>query len=248
MILPKSSMNPRSSRIRTSPTKRARTEVVLAISADGRAQAKATVVYQQPAVHATVTAIDGDDNISSGYDSFEESDSSFDGDAPRGMAPDGSEYLSYRRRRCSSAVGSDQMFHSSTNLAASFGAPRTPKRARGVLARVNGRRNRAESASTTLPTPLKSSPPPLNGHIRRSQSFATNPTPQLPQFEDLDEDGSEAETVVDEPIELPMDIGDADGDALTALKRLLAQSRAAGGGGGGKYLPLALVGGRANVT
>ena len=238
-------MNSRSSRIRTAPTKRARTEVVLAISADGRAQAKATVVHQPPAASTTVTAIDDGDSISSGYDSLEESDSSFDGDAPRGMAPDGSEYLSYRRRRCSSAV--DQIFHRSTNSSSSFGAPRTPKRSRGILARAtNGRRNRAESSLTTLPTPLKSSPPPSNGHIGRSQSFNTNPTPQLPQFEDLDDVASEAETVVDEPIELPMDKGDADGDALTALKQLLAHSRTRAGGGG-KCLLLGSSG-RANVT
>jgi len=231
MISPKTSMHSRGSRLRASPTKRARTEVVLAISADGRAQAKATVVHhQEPAVATTVAAIADDDDgdrVLGGYDSFEESDSSFDGDSPRGMAPDGSEYLSYRRRRCSSAVGSDQIVHSSTNLSSSFGVPRTPKRSRRVLARVTqGKRNRTASSSTTLPTPLKSSPPPSRGRIRRPQPSATVRTPQLPRFQNLDEDASEAETVVDEPVQLPMENGDADGDALTALKRLVAQSRA----------------------
>jgi hypothetical protein len=226
MFTPNSTLNTRSSRIRRSPTKRARTQVVLDIAADGRAQAKATIVHEPPAAR--------DGNVSSGYDSFEESDSSLDGDGPRGMAPDGGAYLVYRRQRrrtiSGSSFGSDSVHHSfrsSDSMHHSFGSssasqlfktPKKPHRSFSTMA----------PPSSRLPTPLKSSPPlpPLARPSTSSQ--------QRPQFVDPDEDASEAETVVDEPILLPQRRAlsppddEADGDALTALKKVLAGRRRAG--------------------
>jgi len=211
------------SRSRSSPSKisKARAEVVLAIAADGRAVAKAAVVHEpdSPAVpEGTGTA--------SGWDSLEESDSSFDGDSPRGLAPDGGEYSLYRRRRNSALETNTFLITKSAITTKPFPTnilPRTPIKPHGLFAvpaAVTGR-SRMDS-SPRLPTPLKSSPPPL-GQLRRSHSSIATITPQLPQFEDVEDDGSEAETVVDEPISLEDD--DADGDALTALKKVLARSR-----------------------
>ncbi|KAF8542886.1 hypothetical protein BDD12DRAFT_875571 [Trichophaea hybrida] len=214
------------SRSRSSPSKisKARAEVVLAIAADGRAVAKSTVVHEPDSL-----AMPERSGTPSGWDSLEESDSSFDGDSPRGLAPDGGEYSLYRRRRNSALETNPFLTTKSTIAAKPFPTnilPRTPIKPHGLFAipaAIAGR-SRMDS-SPRLPTPLKSSPPPL-GQLRSHSSIATI-TPQLPQFEDVEDDESEAETVVDEPVD-----DDTDGDALTALKKVLARSR------GGDVSPL----------
>lgn len=209
---------------------------MFAISADGRAQAKATVLP------ADQQRLNVNGNASSGYDSFGESDSSLDGDSPRGMAPDGGAYLAYRRRHtfsggsfCSTenvnhsfrSIG-ESVHHSfgSSSSAPIFKTPKKPRPPQGTFPSVRGGR----PPSSRLPTPLKSSPPTsLASMIPRSSKQQQQQ--QLLRFEDAEEDESEAETVVDDPIllerELPPPDEDADGDALTALKKAVARRRGA---------------------
>ena len=244
------------SRSLSSPTKstRTRAQVVLAIAADGRAQCKTTVIREPspPAVVAAAVAA-AESSPPGSWDSLEESDSSLDGDSPRGLAPDGTEYQSYRRRRLSA---SDLLRAPQPTVdMAKPQQPRTPqKQPPGlfVMPAAMAGRSRLDS-SPRLPTPLKSSPPPL----RKSHSSIATINRRIPRFQDAEDDGSEAETVVDggedeaedrdgggdgddDDDDNDDDDGDdnddgdggigsdedgADGDALTALKRMLARSR-----------------------
>lgn len=243
------------SRSLSSPTKptRTRAQVVLAIAADGRAQCKATVVREPSPPVVAAAAAAAEPSPPGSWDSLEESDSSLDGDSPRGLAPDGTEYQSYRRRRLS---GSDLLRLPRPTADMAIPQPTTPqKQPHGlfVMPATMAGRSRLDS-SPRLPTPLKSSPPPL-GRLRKSHSSIATTNRRIPRFQDAEDDGSEAETVVDgggddeEEAEGHdgddyddgdgdgdvSDDGDADGDALTALKRVLARnrSRSRGGGGGG---------------
>jgi hypothetical protein len=205
----------------SSRSSESRAEVMLEISADGRAQTKASMVYMSDLVG------EGDTGY---WDSLDESDSSLDGDAPRGLAPDGSEYSVYRRR---SAFGSVDTKSSVCETASKKNLqPQrlqfTPQKTSSSFAQLTtaaATRRRKIESSPRLPTPLRSSPP-ASTHRLGAMCSAEEPTPQLPQLGDADDSGSEAETVMDE--EEPLE-GD-DTDALAALKKVLARSR------GGKCL------------
>lgn len=203
---------------RTSPTKstKSRTEVVLEISPSGRAKAQTTVIYESESEKEPVD-----------WDSLDESDSSFDGDTPRGLAPDGSEYSSFRQR-------SDPVSESKPPTSTRFSTrplhsvPRTPTKNRHASASaVSATRRNGIESSPRLPTPLRSSPPPSMGILRRTRSaMATNVTSQTTI---IDEDNSEAETVVDEP--LGLHLAEDPDDAISALRQVVAR----GGRRGGSY-------------
>ena len=190
---------------------------MLEISADGRAQTRAGMAYMSD------LAGEGDTGY---WDSFDESDSSLDGDTPRGLAPDGSEYTVYRRR---SALGSMDTKSSVSKTASKKNLqPQrlqfTPRKTSSSFTRLTtaaatGRRKM--ESSPRLPTPMRSSPPASTHQLGAMRSPAEESTPQLPQLGDADDSGSEAETVMDE--EEPLE-GD-DTDALAALKKVLARNR-----------------------
>ncbi|CUS09855.1 unnamed protein product [Tuber aestivum] len=158
-----------------------RTEVTLAISPGGRAKTETTIVYE-----SSDTEVDEVQTC----DSFEESDSSFDDDEPRGLGPDGKEYIIYRERnrlgpvlegRSALQRRSGTIFEKPTHTGP---PPRTPTRRSPVkLASSTGKKglrgfvaNTAAAATATsgrldssprLPTPLRSSPPASIGrHLR----------------------------------------------------------------------------------
>ncbi|KAG0125723.1 hypothetical protein HOY82DRAFT_131949 [Tuber indicum] len=193
-----------------------RTEVTLAISPGGRAKAEATIVYESSDTEA--------DEVQT-WDSFEESDSSFDDDEPRGLGPDGKEYIVYRERnrlgpvcegRSALQRRSSTVFEKPTHTGP---PPRTPtRRSSAELASSIGEKgfkgfaaNAASGrldSSPRLPTPLRSSPPASIGrHLREcvwrasGSSFSGSRvsllgTPTLGSMHEVS-DESEAETVVD---------------------------------------------------
>ncbi|RPB03347.1 hypothetical protein L873DRAFT_233315 [Choiromyces venosus 120613-1] len=160
-----------------------RTEVTLEISPGGRAKTETTIVYESSDTEADEVQI---------WDSFEESDSSFDDDEPRGLGPDGKEYIVYRERSRLGPVleGRNALQrHSGTIFekpAHAVPPPRTPTRRSPVkLASSTGKKGfkgfaaiTAAAATATsgrldssprLPTPLRSSPPASIGrHLRES--------------------------------------------------------------------------------
>ena len=155
---------------------RTRTEVALAISPGGRAKMETTIVYESSDTEA--------DEVQT-WDSFEESDSSFDDDEPRGLGPDGKEYIVYRERNRLGPVlegGNASQRRSGTVFekpAYTGPPPRTPTRRSPIkpvrLASSTGKKgfkgfaaSTAAAATATsgrldssprLPTPLRSSPP-----------------------------------------------------------------------------------------
>jgi hypothetical protein len=214
-----------------------RMEVVLAISPGGRAQAKTTVVYESDSAADFERIPSG----SSGWDSLDESDSSYDGDSPRGLAPDGSKYLSFRKRSASRPV-SDQgpkSLPSATKkpLIQSKTTPLTPTKAGDMVTAsaastaATGRTRIDSSPRLPTPriaTPLKSSPPPsLNIPREANACESTSATAQLLNFEDVENSASEAETVVDEPTNPREEDADkvAEGDALAALRKVMSRGR-----------------------
>ncbi|KAI5801132.1 hypothetical protein EDC01DRAFT_628081 [Geopyxis carbonaria] len=202
-------------RLNTSPTRigKTRTELVLEISPSGRAKAQTKVVYE----------LEKKTEVAPDWDSLDESDSSFDGDTPRGLAPDGSEYCSFRLR--SGDPFEDLALSSSAIPASQNSVPFTPKKTGlGYFAASNAatatRRN-VESSSPRLPTPLRSSPPPSMGKLRRVGSSIASMTPQLPI---PDDEGSEAETVVDEALSLQL-AEESEDDAVAALRKAIGRGR-----------------------
>jgi hypothetical protein len=233
---------------RTSPTKsmasaRSHTEVVLTIAADGRAIAKTTVVHEPADPPSPLVPTDVDEPLveepTPDWDSGEESDSSFDEGSPRGLAPDGGEYLSYRRRKQGMREGRISMRGSKSRSSISIEplrrdhavpvAPQTPPApnilpATGLFALPPAPMHphpgpstlsamsaaiprRALDSSPRLPTPFKSSPPQL-----RRPDTADAPTPAT-----IRDEGSEAETVVDQDHEME----DDDTDAVSALRKVV---------------------------
>lgn len=164
---------------------RMRTEVKLAISPGGRAKTETTVVYENPEAETD------EGPIGTTSDSYEESDSSLDDEEPRGLGPDGREYMGFRDpgRTAFSARGrpvlhrrSGTMFEKRTPV---LQPPRTPtRRSHAQLVSLTSKELKgltAGTAATTtitsarldssprLPTPLKSSPPVSIGrHLREN--------------------------------------------------------------------------------
>ncbi|KAI5816473.1 hypothetical protein BZA77DRAFT_60511 [Pyronema omphalodes] len=234
---------------RTSPTKsmsstRSHTEVVLTIAADGRAIAKTTVIHEPADPPSPLAPADVDEPLveepTPDWESGEESDSSFDEGSPRGLAPDGGEYLSFRRRKQGMREGRISMRGSksrssisieplrkdhtvpvaphtppapnvllpATGLFALPPAPMHPHPGPSTLSATSGAiPRRALDSSPRLPAPFRSSPPQL-----KRPDTADAPTPAT-----IRDEGSEAETVVDQDQEME----DDDTDAVSALRKVV---------------------------
>lgn len=203
-------------------SRQSRNEVVLNISPRGRAKAEKTVVLESD------TEIE-DGLVNTTSDSFDESDSSFDDDIPRGLGPDGSEYISFRRRRAAQKHRSNPgaEIESRENTCPNNTLPTPTRRvaAFAMSAAAAATRTGYES-SPRLPTPMRSSPPAT---LSRSSASFINKKLSLKDMQILynyatnSDDESEAETVVDESVDFP---GDADdGDAVTALRRVMGAGR-----------------------
>lgn len=178
---------------------KARTEVVLAISPGGRAKTETTVIYEN-------SDTDIEEPTPGGWDSLEESDSSFDDEVPRGLGPDGIDYTLYRQRKVADPFQDTRptlhklkvTLHENPPKAP---PPRTPTRRSplkmplsGTSRRSNGfAANTAAAATSTngrldssprLPTPLKSSPPcgldrRLGERVRRASHSSLTPSQSM---------------------------------------------------------------------
>lgn len=178
---------------------RARTEVVLAISPGGRAKTETTVIYEG-------SDIDIEEPTHGGWDSLEESDSSFDDEVPRGLGPDGIDYTLYRQRKIADPfqdIGPTShkpkvVLHENFPRAP---PPRTPTRRSPLKMPLSGTSRRsnvfaasAAAAATSingrldssprLPTPLKSSPPcgfdrRLGERVRRASHSSLTPSQSM---------------------------------------------------------------------
>lgn len=176
-----------------------RTEVVLAISPGGRAKTETTVIYEGSDTDIT-------EPVLAGWDSLEESDSSFDDDVPRGLGPDGIDYTVYRQRKAADPFQEARPVSHRLNVplhenSARVPPPRTPTRrsplkmpASGTSRRSNGFAASAAAAATStsgrldssprLPTPLKSSPPSgfdrrLRERVRRASHSSLTPSQSM---------------------------------------------------------------------
>lgn len=178
---------------------KARTEVVLAISPGGRAKTETTVIYEN-------SDTDIEEPARGGWDSLEESDSSFDDEVPRGLGPDGIDYTLYRQRKVADPFQDTRptlhklkvSLHENSPKAP---PPRTPTRRSPLKMPLSGtgRRSNGFAASTAaaatstngrldssprLPTPLKSSPPcgldrRLGERVRRASHSSLTPSQSM---------------------------------------------------------------------
>lgn len=185
------------------PVSVSKTKVMLDISPGGTAKTKATVIYEPPPPASptprklrAVSELTKPSPSPGGWDSLDESDSSYDGDTPRGLAPDGGEYITFRRQ---SNPAMDPFLYPGPPAANT--RARTPRKVgggqvpqmMGFAASVakNAARGRDDSiplnSSPMLPTPFKSSPPIGAGVRWRGYQ----------QGQEDDEEESEAETVVE---------------------------------------------------
>lgn len=180
-------------------TLKTRTEVVLAISPGGRAKTETTVIYEK-------SDIDIEEPTPGGWDSLEESDSSFDDDVPRGLGPDGIDYTLYRQREVADPFQDTRpTLHKlkvpSYENSPRAPPPRTPTRRSPLKMPLSGtgRRSNGFAASTAaaatstngrldssprLPTPLKSSPPcgfdrRLGERVRRASHSSLTPSQSM---------------------------------------------------------------------
>lgn len=178
---------------------KSRTEVVLAISPGGRAKTETKVIYDSE-------DIDIEEPTSGGWDSLEESDSSFDDDVPRGLGPDGIDYTLYRQRKIADPFQdtrptSHKLKVPSHENSPRAPPPRTPTRRSPLKMPLSGtsRRSNGFAASTAaaatsingrfdssprLPTPLKSSPPcgfdrRLGERVRRASHSSLTPSQSM---------------------------------------------------------------------
>ncbi|TGZ79871.1 hypothetical protein EX30DRAFT_70939 [Ascodesmis nigricans] len=222
-----------------------RQEVVLEISPSGRAKAQKIVYEESQTQNPQLLNSPGSATT---WDSLDDSDSSYDdGDAPRGLAPDGSEYITFRRRSLdplyNSCPGAGLHPTNTPHLRRqrhpppgidTFSAQNIPTQNHDI---------ELSSSSPKLPTPYRSSPPVATTSASRHRQLHP---PAAAAIEEEEE--SEAETVLDvadddgtapsprpppppainsiDPNETEDEItAEDEADAVEALKRALGRAR-----------------------